>query len=129
MTRCPRCGSEQKRSTPQLRRYFAIIRAAYHHWPEKHKFRPTDSSHLRMWLQCRAGHFSVHHVEIDEGATAAAVAGAVRAIMELAGGYAFVQADGENALNVVIPKSIKYERLSHEDSLQAVSGGRGRHLG
>lgn len=59
---------------------------------------------------------TIHHVEVAEGASASAVAGACRAVMEIAGGYAFVQVDGERALNVVIPKSIDYRRLSHRDA-------------
>lgn len=93
-----------------------MVKAAFHHWPEKHRFRPHDSHHLRKWLQCAAGHMTLHHVEIAEGASAAAVAGACRAVMEIAGGYAFVQTDGDRALNVIIPKSIDYRRLSHRDA-------------
>lgn len=116
MSRCPRCGAQESRSTPQLRRFFAVVKAAFHHWPEKHRFRPHDSHHLRKWLQCAAGHMTIHHVEIPEGASAAVVAGVCRSVMEYAGGYAFVQVDGENGLNVVIPKSIDYRRLSHKDA-------------
>lgn len=116
MTRCPRCGAQESRSTPQLRRFFAVVKAAFHQWPESHRFRPHDSHHLRKWLQCAAGHMTIHHVEIPEGASAAVVAGACRSVMEIAGGYAFVQVDGDRALNVVIPKSIDYRRLSHRDA-------------
>lgn len=47
MTRCPRCGAEQGRSSPQLRRYFAMINAVYHHIPEKHILKPASEEHLR----------------------------------------------------------------------------------
>ena len=115
MSRCPCCGAQESRSTPQLRRYFALVKAAFHHWPERHRFRPHDSHHLRKWLQCAAGHMTIHHVEIPDGAHPAVVAGVCRSVMEHAGGYAFVQVSG-NGLDVVIPKSIDYRRLSHKDA-------------
>lgn len=58
---------------------------------------------------------TIHHVEIPEGAHPAVVAGVCRSVMEHAGGYAFVQVSG-NGLDVVIPKSIDYRRLSHKDA-------------
>ena len=34
--------------------------------------------------------------------------------MQAAGSYSFISPDGEDGLNVVIPKSIDYRRLSHK---------------
>lgn len=56
---CPHCGcshdaNEKPRSLPQLRRYFALIRAAYHHWPD-YAHKVIDEEDLRKWLQMSAG--------------------------------------------------------------------------
>lgn len=68
MTRhCHECGAVQldepkhNRSTPQLRRFYAIIRAAYLNWPDSTPsgFRPHSEEHLRRWLEMRAGLFTV----------------------------------------------------------------------
>ena len=66
---CLDCGStrvakptrEKHRSTPQLRRFFAIVKAAFMHWPERtpSEFRPRTEEHLRYWLEMKADHFTV----------------------------------------------------------------------
>lgn len=63
---CRDCGSvftavgpSKPRSYPQLKRYFGVIRAALHHWPEGHDFQPRNADHLRYWLEVKAGHFTV----------------------------------------------------------------------
>jgi hypothetical protein len=59
MSRCPQCGFDQghnhKRSNPDHRRLFALIREAYQHWPETHPFEPQNAEHLRKWLIVTAG--------------------------------------------------------------------------
>ena len=58
---CPACSyrfSETlkvDRSTPEHRRYFAMIKAAFDNWPSGHQFQPLDAAALRTFLQCRAG--------------------------------------------------------------------------
>ena len=66
---CLECGAiipqdikSKHRSSPQHRRYFAIIRAAWHNWPEDggtSRFRPQNEEHFRYWLEMRAGHYTV----------------------------------------------------------------------
>ena len=66
---CLDCGStkiakpsrEKDRSTPQLRRFFAIVKAAFIHWPERtpSEFRPKSAEHLRYWLEMKADYFTV----------------------------------------------------------------------
>jgi hypothetical protein len=56
---CPHCDCkidfENPRSTPQLRRYFAMIRAFYTHWPEYHPEQFDDEKNFRYWLQMKSG--------------------------------------------------------------------------
>lgn len=55
---CPHCGAllTRPRSEADHRRFFALIAAAYHQWPELHDFQPDDAEHLRAWLLCKAGY-------------------------------------------------------------------------
>lgn len=56
-TRCKTCGQTTKdvRSNADHNRLFAIIEAAFKHWPETSNFQPDNSEHLRSWLICKAG--------------------------------------------------------------------------
>jgi hypothetical protein len=56
MTRCDKCGQPlNKRSNPDHKRLFALIKAAYDQWPESSCFKPVNAEHLRAWLVCKAG--------------------------------------------------------------------------
>ena len=60
MKTCPSCGcditgNDKPRSLPQLRRYFALIRAAFHHWPETAEVQFASEEECRKHLQMRAG--------------------------------------------------------------------------
>jgi len=48
------------RSTPQHRRFFALIKAAFKHWPEGHEVQCGSAEGLRDYLQIKAG-FGVPH--------------------------------------------------------------------
>ena len=42
-----------------------MIRAAYSHWPEGHRFTPMSDDHLRKWLQAKAGHHIVTTIDTN----------------------------------------------------------------
>ena len=64
--KCPQCGHvADSRSTPDHRRFFARIHAAFHHWPEAHEFQPDDAEHLRAWLLCKAGYRDVTTIPVE----------------------------------------------------------------
>ena len=64
---CHECGAVQSakpkrdRSGPQHRRFFAIINAAFMHWPERtpSEFRPRSAENLRYWLEMKADYFTI----------------------------------------------------------------------
>ena len=63
MPKCPHCLCDldpikgKPRSVEQLRRFFAVLRKAYFHWPEREGlFQPHSMEHLRKWVLCQAGH-------------------------------------------------------------------------
>lgn len=51
--------SDKPRSIDQHRRFFGLVRAVFHHWPETEKFQPDNEEHLRAYLLVKAGHRSV----------------------------------------------------------------------
>lgn len=118
ITTCPHCGCDltperkgKPRSVPQHRRYFALIRAAWMHWPDQHHFRPASEQHLRCWLQAKAGHRDVATIDTAAMTPAQAVA-AVAAAIKQAGPHAFVSAV-ETKLYVITSKSIAFDTLPH----------------
>lgn len=63
---CPACGvvldahvlsskPGKPRSYDHLKRYMALCRAAYDHWPEAETFQPKNVAHLRYFLEMKAG--------------------------------------------------------------------------
>lgn len=60
MKKCACCGcdvdgNDKPRSLPQLRRFFALIRAAHHHWPETCEHQFSSDEELRKYLTMAAG--------------------------------------------------------------------------
>jgi hypothetical protein len=117
MTSCPHCGcdigvTDSKRSVPHLRRYFALIRAAFHHWPEAHAVQFVTEEEFRKWVQMKAGHREVGAriplIGLNKDRAVALAEAAIRA----AGSYAVPVMHG-NDLVVFVPKSIAFGKLSH----------------
>jgi hypothetical protein len=96
------------RSLPQHRRFFALIRAAYHHWPDDHpEIAPTSESHLRAYLECKANYFTQSTVEPE----------AVLNSVNSPGGFSFVKVV-KGKICVFTPKSISFEQLGHQEACQ-----------
>lgn len=124
---CPHCGCEigdrqSKRSAPQNRRYFKLIKAAFHQWPESHEFQPRDSENLRKFLQCKAGHYTTQRITISgyDADVMKTVRVAAQAALSAAGADAWCKAYG-NAIIVFTPKSIAFDKLSHKDACALLS--------
>lgn len=118
MTNCPHCGCDLKlpkkgnpRSVPQHRRYFAMIRAALHHWPEKHDFKPFGETHLRRWLQCKAGYHKVQSID-TAGMTPEQAVSAAAAVFKTTGEHTFTKAVGTR-FYVFESQSIDFDTLPH----------------
>lgn len=119
MTTCPHCGGDldvgtgKPRSLEQHRRYFAVIRAVFHHWPEAHETQFGDETECRKWLQMKAGHREIGAriplVGINRERAMLVVEAAIRA----AGSYAVPVIHGFT-LVVFKPKSIAFGKLDHK---------------
>lgn len=119
MPACPHCGCDIAptpkkgfpRSVPQHRRMFALFRAAWMHWPERHQFKPSNSDHLRAWLTAKTGYRSVLTIDTANMTGPQAIASA-SAALKAAGAYPFVDAvDGK--LHITTANSINFDTLPH----------------
>lgn len=117
--RCKCCGSdtehpEKVRSLPQLRRYFALIRSAYHHWPETSDRQFASEEECRKWLQMAAGWRDVGARIPLVGITAERAKLLAEAAIRGAGSYATpVVHKGE--LVVWVPRSISFASMGPQE--------------
>lgn len=138
MSHCPECGAVldpkakgAPRSLEQHRRFFGLMRAVFHHWPETHPVQFGDETECRKWLTMKAGHREIGAriplVGINRERAMLLAEAAIRA----AGSYAVPIIHGDT-LVVFKPKSIAFAKLSHaafcalnnavDDVIQAETG-------
>lgn len=111
---CPTCGAktENIRSFQQLKRYFALIKAAFHHWPEAHPRQFRKAEELRKWLQMEAGHKTLKRRTKLEGMSRGLAIALVEESFRDADAFAVAEVvNGE--LLTWVPDSISYRSLSH----------------
>lgn len=115
ITHCPECGFvlSGDRSLPDLRRFFAVLRAAHPHFPEGHPLASSNVEQFRARLLIEAGHAHVAKVEIPESYGESQTA---RDYFRAAVDGAFRASDGrscyrelrvrDDALEIIRPRSI-----------------------
>lgn len=115
---CPECGCDlapkKRRSVPDHRRLFALIRQAHDNWPEGHDFQPESPEHLRAWLVCKAGWREATAYDLGDRADAAVVALALQAGIKAARGVGFVRVVGRSVA-VITPKSIDFRSMGQAE--------------
>lgn len=118
MRTCRQCGcdldeapAKKKRSVPQHRRFFALVTAAFEHWPESHRFKPTTVDHLRKWVTAKAGY---HHIQTVDtfGMDATQAIVAVAAALKAADPTHFTSVVGSK-FHIISSKSIDFDTLPH----------------
>lgn len=123
--RCPHCGcsldaAKRPRSLPQLRRFFGVLRAMFHHWPDDAEFRPESEEHLRNWVTCKAGYSESADVPLvfaeDQPALTRLTGMAIEGAIKWAGSYAFVRPDlNGGRVRVFRAKSIAFHKMAPEE--------------
>lgn len=115
---CPGCGltlmpKVKSRSLPHHNRYFAMIEAAFWHWPEGHEAKAENVEDLRAWLQMKAGYREIGaRVRLDGLPRHAALTLAEAAIRG-SGSYA-VPVFHKGELIVFRPVSIAFKKMPHK---------------
>ena len=123
--KCPHCqcdidGKSKPRSVEQLRRFFAMLRAMFSHWPEGSEFQPDDMEHLRKWALIKAGHRETTDVPVawaeDQPGLTKLAALAIEGALKAAGAYAFIRPHPEGGLvRVFKAKSIAFDKLGQAE--------------
>lgn len=120
MTHCHECGAVQKptqrRSSPQHRRFFKVVSAAYDQWPHNHAFQPDDAEHLRAWLLCKVGYRRT--VQLDD-ANAISVP-MLRAAFKAAGHHAWFHTAGTDVW-IISPKSMSFAEMGHRTACDVMA--------
>lgn len=115
---CPTCKQVWQtapRSSADHRRFFGVLAAVFHHWPEGHEFQPDDAEHLRKWLLIKAGYRDVTMVPIETDAPAVmrAIVPIVEGAVRAANGHAFIKPHG-HGIAVFRAKSIAWDKLDQK---------------
>ncbi len=99
------------RSIDQHRRFFGVIRAAYHHWPERVSFQPDNEEHLRAWLLVKAKHRTIKtfHLPADASDSAALIPVVIATML---GKHSWAWSKGTD-LFVCVPESIAFDKIGH----------------
>lgn len=111
---CPTCGANTKapRSIDQHRRFFGLMKAAFHHWPENHERQFADETELRKFITMKAGHREIGARIPLTGIRKEVAVTLVEAGIRASGTYATTAIHGSDLI-VWKPKSINFKTLGH----------------
>lgn len=115
--KCPTCGAKAKpkiRSIEQHRRYFGLIRAAFHHWPETSERQFSSEDELRAYVQIKAGYREVGAQIPLSGLNKDRALLLVEAAIRGSGSYA-IPIFYKDAIVVFKPKSVSFEKMGHQE--------------
>ena len=122
---CPSCGHQidraatkgKPRSIQQHRRFFAMISAAYHHWPANHSTQFATVEDCRKWLTMRSGWRDVAARIPLVGVRPAIAVMLIDCAFRAAGAHAHaVEHKGE--LVIWVPRSIAFDKMPHAEFCQ-----------
>lgn len=114
---CPHCGCEiekSKRSHPQLGRYFARLKAMFHHWPDTHDRQFSNENEFRAWIQMKAGYRDIVLDMPMSGIKGEVAAMIATTVLRSAGSYA-VAAAVKGRLVVLKPRSIAFHKMGPKE--------------
>lgn len=116
---CPCCehsfdvnAARKPRSIEQHRRFWAVMNAAFHHWPETHEQQFATMNDLRHWLTMKAGwreevlRIPISGMKMEQAKMIA------EAAIRAAGGNAWPVAH-KGSLVIFKPKSIAFMKMPH----------------
>ena len=112
---------KEQRSVQQHRRFFGLVRALFHHWPESIEFQPDNEEHLRAYLLVKAGHRSVKTFYPEVTGVSADFAKMIPIVSAMMlNRYCWAWADGE-AVKVCAPESTAFHKLPHKKACQVLN--------
>ena len=109
---------DKPRSIDQHKRFFGLVRALYHHWPEGHDFQPDNEEHLRAYLLVKAKHRSIKEFYLSDERMTDDVARLLPVITAMMlNRYCWAWAEGD-ALKVCAPLTTNFKDMKHEEACQ-----------
>lgn len=116
---CPNCTATfdlnkigKPRSVDQHRRFFAVVKAAFLHWPESHERQFVDQEDARKWLTMKAGYRVMAAMIPLRNVKADVAIMLCEASMRAAGAHAVAVAHKGN-ICIWTPRSIRFDKMSH----------------
>lgn len=105
---------KKPRSVDQHRRFFALVKAAFDHWPESAAFRPDSAEHLRAYLTVKAGRriVNTYYVSADASEFARLIPVIVATMLRK---HAWAWNVGDSELRVCVPESIAFDQMGHNE--------------
>jgi hypothetical protein len=113
---CRECGQKMPRiprSYQQHKRYFAVIRAAFFHWPETHERQFANETALRKWLQMKAKHFTTKAMNMY-GLSPKRAQLFAQELLDNSAPYSEAVLEGTRVI-IMTPESINYDTLGHKE--------------
>lgn len=127
MTRhCPGCGividdkPAKPRSIDQHRRFYAVIRAVYQHWPESHDVNFSSETECRKWLTMKAGWREVAARIPLVGVKPDMAVMLATSAMRAAGAHC-VAVHHKNDLVIWKPQSIRFDKMGTKNSAASMT--------
>jgi hypothetical protein len=105
--------SRVPRSYQQHKRYFAVIRAAFFHWPEAHERQFANETALRKWLQMKAKHFTTKAMNMY-GLSPKRAQLFAQELLDNSAPYSEAVLEGTRVI-IMTPESINYDTLGHKE--------------
>ena len=114
----------QPRLLPHHRFFFAFLDEVFEHWPDTHKFQPTDADyHLRAWLLVKAGfsHRFVSEPFKDSRITQKALVLLKGFVQQLTGGKPVWFKQVGETIEAQWPRSISFTNMDEEEFRRVTS--------
>jgi hypothetical protein len=116
---CPNCEATfdlhkigKPRSPDQHRRFWGLVAAAFHQWPEAHEEQFATANDLRIWVTMKVGWRDLASKTSIVGMKPDALVPVVQAAIKAAGNNARVTSH-KGQLCVWTPKSIRFDKMGH----------------
>ncbi len=115
--RCQTCGQtlQKRRSVPQLRRYMALMDAAFMHWPEGHARQFTNATELRKHYEMVAGYKDVAAQIPLSGISRERAIHLAEMVLRSVGNFAEPYM-ADDVLIIYKPRSVSFESLNSRDA-------------
>jgi hypothetical protein len=95
------------------RRFFAVVKEAFIHWPVNAEFQADDAEHLRAWLLTKVGYRTQTEIP-HKGLEPAAVSAIAVAVIRASGKQSF-PAVHNGRIYILTPKSIAKAKSKHKE--------------